>query len=241
MLEELDPYATYQTESLRFTSAAVYLMRAEEAVAASPDTPLGEDHAEFSKVIEDTYGTALKYFFAQLFVARVASFEVFLQESVALVIRKHPKKVGNAEFKLAEILDCPDVSQLVQRAAERHLNDLMYKKPADYLVSICDLLSIDRVPLDSDWKTLIEAKARRDLGMHNAWKCNAIFVRKLTEAGLPVSLGVGDSALAGIDDYVWEVDAALDRLSETITRQMLEKHWPSLVPQFARICEKRPL
>lgn len=62
--------------------------------------------------------------------------------------------------------------------------------------------------------------------MHNAWKCNSIYVRKLSEAGLPPQLKLGDLALPSDDKYILEVDNALDRLAKGITKQVLAKHWP---------------
>ena len=126
------------------------------------------------------------------------------------------------------MLDCQDVSVLVKRAAEEFLNRLMYKKPHEYLQSVCELLSIERDPLQANWSVFVEAKARRDLGMHSAWKCNAIYLRKLSEAGLATRLGLGESAIPSDDTYVQAVDTALDELALSITTLMLDKHWPKI-------------
>jgi hypothetical protein len=229
---QVQPYLAHLYESHRFTSAIVFLIAADIHATVIKDSDLGKKHQKFVESLTGSYEEPRTYFLAQLFVGRIASFEVFLQETISMVVQKNPKKVGGAEFKLSDILDCTEVTQLVQRAAEEFLNKLMYKKPSEYLSSMCELLSIERAPLDADWLVFVEGKARRDLGMHNAWKCNAIYVRKLSEAGLPSQLKPGDSALPREDKYILEVDGALDRLAKGITKQVLVKHWPEVAEVY---------
>lgn len=124
-LPELLPYMTHQDESLRFTSAIVYLVVAAEMAEAKPESELGAQHVIMEKHLGKAFDSPRSYFMTQLFVARIASFEQFLQDTVSLVIENHPKKVGNMEFKLGEILDCENVGVLVKRAADNFMNALM--------------------------------------------------------------------------------------------------------------------
>lgn len=125
-------------------------MTAEIHAAAAQESDFAKNRLHFVKSLKGLYEEPRTYFLAQLFVGRIASFEVFLQETISMVVQKNPKKVGATEFKLSDILDCTEVSQLIQRATEELLNKLMYKKPSEYLSSICELLSIERAPLDAD-------------------------------------------------------------------------------------------
>ena len=228
---QVQPYLNHLYESHRFTSAIVYLLAADIQASLRQDTDLAKKHQKFVESLEGTYENPTAYFLAHLFVSRIASFEVFLQETISLVVQKNPKKVGSSEFKLSEILDCSS-AQLVQRATDEFLNKLMYKKPSEYLSLMCELLSIDRTPLEEKWAVFIEAKARRDLGVHNAWKCNEVYVRKLTEAGLTAALSVGESVLP-TGDYILNVDDALDSLAREISKQVLPKHWPEVAMRYA--------
>lgn len=229
--EQLEPYFTHMHESLWFSAAVSHLYDVWAQARAEPDSALGRSHQEFAELLEEegAYGAdPHTYFVARLFLSRVASFEVFLQETLALVIRKHPKKVGHVEFRLSDVVGAGQTSVLIDRAAEEVLNKLMYKKPLEYLAAVCELLSIDRAPLEDDWKVFVEAKARRDLGMHNAWRCNAIYLRKLEEAKINSALKLGDNAAPDYGEYLRKVDEALDRISDCITELTLQKHWPEL-------------
>lgn len=93
---------------------------------------------------------------------------------------------------------------------------------------MCKVLSIDEAAIQAVWPRFVEAKARRDLGMHNAWRCNSIYLRKLAESGIASTLKEGESAAPSDDVYVRQVDHALDELADMITKLVMQKHWPHL-------------
>ena len=45
------------------------------------------------------------------------------------------------------------------------------------------MVSIDKKHLIEIWPSFVEMKARRDLGVHNNWVTNGIYLRKLKEIG----------------------------------------------------------
>ena len=92
LARQIQPYSNHLDESHRFTSAIVYLLAANDLSQEMPETALGLHHQKFQKSLSGSYETPRSYFMAQLFVARVACFEQFLQETVSLVIEEHPKK-----------------------------------------------------------------------------------------------------------------------------------------------------
>ena len=100
----------------------------------------------------------------------------------------------------------------------------MYEKPLDYLNRIASLLSIDQKQLEHLWPIFIEAKARRDVGVHNGWICNAIYLRKTKEAGIKATSKLGDSLLPCDDEYINSVASALDKLADLIADQVSSKH-----------------
>jgi len=222
------PYLRQLKSAHRFSSASLYFAASEIAAQSNPDSFLGKEHSELEALLKKEDGPdaeVVSYFVAQLFVGRIASFEVFLQDTIYEVVKVHPKKVGKVKFDLSDILDAPGVPELVQHAADFTINRLMYLKPLEYLAGVCDLLSIDATRLVSDWPLFVEAKARRDLGMHNDWRCNSIYERKVKEAGLECAFRAGEST-APRKEYVTNVGHSLTKLAELITRMTMEKHWP---------------
>lgn len=125
-------------------------------------------------------------------ISLVSEVEHFFSNAVATALRMYPGKMGNQTFRLSEILSASSTDELVDRAASGVMHELMYEKPLDYLSGLCEILSIKKERLSQPWLSFVEIKARRDLGVHNNWVVNQIYLRKIKEAqhtDLP-SLGV---------------------------------------------------
>ena len=225
---QLVPLTRFFRESLLLISSHNYLLRVELTALERPDSDLGQKHQFLNSRVPDVYGGPTPYFLARLFISYIASFEYFLQEIITIVVGKNPKKVGATPFTLSDVLNAPDVTLLIQRATEDLLNKMMYRKPLAYLDEICEVLSIDRLPMKDDWLLFIEGKARRDLGVHNAWRCNEVYLRKLKEAGMSTSALTGDLLLPVDDDYLDTLTDAMNRLAIEVTKQVLAVHWPDL-------------
>lgn len=100
----------------------------------------------------------------------------------------------------------------------------MYEKPLDYLTKVSSLLSIDEISLKPLWQTFIEAKARRDLGLHNGWKYNETYLRKISDAGLTAKFIQGESTLPKVREYITPVGSALSELAELLHKEISAKH-----------------
>lgn len=193
------PSAIFVPPYIRFLQGQVALHKALNFLVVSRDiaksgfTPLSEllesiDNSPDSKQAETSFETL---FAAALFVNLIADVEQFFVSCAATAIRLHPGKVGNEAFRLTEILTTSHVDELIERAADKKLQALMYEKPSDYLSGLCEIVSIDKRELLHLWPEFIEMKARRDLGVHNNWTVNSIYLRKLKEANLPDMLSIG--------------------------------------------------
>lgn len=213
----------FDREHKALLGARIYLYRLH-IEALSKNEPVARAHVDYTELLEPEYSSPHDYFLAHLFVAHLSAFELFLQSLAAFVIRKHPKKVGSSQFRLADILDANGQDDLIQRAIEERLNKLAYKKPLEYLNDLADLLSIDPKPFSDAWRVFIEAKARRDLGVHNGWICNAIYIRKLAEAGIEPKVLIGQSALPVANDYLASVPNTIWELATALTLAVVEKH-----------------
>ena len=225
---QLIPLHAYLRESLAFLSSHVYLLTGELAARQEPNSTFGVSRKALGEKIPKVYGDPLRYFIARLFISHIASFEVFLQDTVVLVAQKNPKKVGAANFTLAEVLDAEDSGVLVRRATDEFLTKLMYKKPSAYLEELCLVLSIDPDPMQQRWKIFVEAKARRDLGVHAAWRCNEVYLRKLKEIEIASTANVGDIMLPPSGPYLDATMNSLNELASQITARVCSVHWPDV-------------
>lgn len=118
------------------------------------------------------------------FVSLVSEFEGFLAEILEVVIKRYPSKIGSATLRISEISHCETVDEAIEIAVGKYLNELSYKRPKEYIASLRELLSIEDSPeMNVLWTQFVEQKARRDLGVHNGWKNNEIYKRKVSEMG----------------------------------------------------------
>ena len=216
------PYIRFERASIVLMHASIYLMKVDLAVSNGPQS-FSEEHDVLTETLPMPYDDPHHYFMSQLFVGHVASFEVFLQELLTVVISKNPSRVGKTEFKLSEVLEAESTEVLVARAINDFINKLMYKKPLEYRDAIADVLSIDVTAIEDAWKVLLEAKARRDLGVHADWKCNETYLRKLRECGLSTELAVGQCAVPQSGEYLQQVIYGLSSLARKLTAHVLRK------------------
>lgn len=82
------------------------------------------------------------------------------------------------------------------------------------------ILSINTNEFAIDWKYFIEAKARRDLGVHNGWKINDTYIRKVKEIGIDQI----PSTITPDFKYVEELVKCCLRLTDKIKEQIINKY-----------------
>lgn len=226
--EILDIYRRFLRETLMVKAAELYLFQ-EEIAAREAEGDLKNQHNEFVELLQPHYDSPRSFFLERIFILLVAAFELYLQDTLAVVIRLNPKKIGDRSFRLLEILDSDDNDLLVRRGIEETLNQMMYKRPQEYLADLVKLLSIDGNSLREDWAVFVEAKARRDLGVHNGWRCNATYLKKVAEVGLTTAFTLGQLALPNEKGYLQKVSDTLSELAHKISQLVAEKHSASFV------------
>lgn len=164
------------------------------------------------------------YFASQLAINLISEVEHYFANVLTAVLRMYPGKMGSSTFKLTEILSASSTDELVERAAEQYLNKLMYEKPQDYVKSLASTLSIDPLCLEGCWSEFVEAKARRDLGVHNNWVVNETYLRKTREAGCQNQPLLGESIIPNFD-YVTRTAkmcyALVDDMTNAVAAQWL--------------------
>lgn len=96
-----------------------------------------------------------------------------------------PKKIAKTNIDLRKIIELGDIQSVILFAASKYVNEVMYKRPNEYKKDFLNLISADERLLDDLWPQYVEAKARRDIGVHNSWKVNEIYRSKIKEVGLP--------------------------------------------------------
>lgn len=139
------------------------------------------------------------YVRSQLFIALVSEIEDFLKTVVTRVLIAYPDKVGQETVRIDELARL-GYDGAIRYAAEKQLNEFFYLTPKKYGEKICGFLSMSYEVFKTTWIPFVEMKARRDVGVHNGWRKNDIYVRRVTEVEGPVA----ESEFLGISDKYFE-------------------------------------
>jgi len=163
------------------------------------------------------------YFHGMLLVNYISCLEYFFVELIRVVLKLHPNKVGkDITLSLNEIFQ-RSKDEMIELALDKYINKLMYKKPKEYLKDLCAVLTIDPDPLEASWSIFIEAKSRRDLGIHNNWAVNELYISKNKEAGNEVEYSLGELAFPD-GEYTMNLFNSLKELIDIITGQVEGKY-----------------
>lgn len=130
------------------------------------------------------------YIRSQLFVALIAELEDFFFQLLQFVLEAFPQKIGDRNLKLGQLLELGTLEVVISSAAEDFLIGVFYKGPIDQRNHIEEVLSMPATVLQPFWPQYIEMKARRDVGLHNGWRRNEVYRRKVQEAGASVPKSV---------------------------------------------------
>jgi hypothetical protein len=160
-----------------------------------------------------------------LFINLISNVELFFSLLVKAAIVKNPQKVWGTKIELKEIIEGANTDELIERCAEETINRLLYEKPDDYLIKLCEILSIDESEILECWPNYVEAKARRDLGVHNDWVCNEIYLRKTAYVYEDITTPqVGDKLNPSKKEYCGSVTDNISEMAQKFVVLMLKKH-----------------
>lgn len=180
-----------------------------------------------------------QYFHSILFLDAISEIEIYFSRLIQIIVKEYPEKIGSTNFKLSEVINADSLDDLITRASDEFINKLMYKKPMDYLESFCEVLSIDKNKFKHLWPVFVEAKARRDLGVHNSWICNSTYLRKMKEANIDTDAKEGDLMIPDEENYMKNKVVNLVELVLNIFEEVIAKHsrkkTPSAADQAANI------
>lgn len=108
----------------------------------------------------------------------LAIFEAFFTDFVRAWLRAYPQNLLSTEpVPVDVILESPDKAAIIDFLIDRAIVGLLYKKPADWFAFLEKKLKLG-CPSAEEIARLAEAKATRDLIMHNRGVVNEVYVAK---------------------------------------------------------------
>jgi len=149
----------------------------------------------------------------------LAVFEAFLGDLLRARLRAEPKYLMPTEpVDFPTIHAAPDKAAVIDFVVERKVQGLFYKRPADWLKFADDKLGLG-CPTADEVERLAEAKATRDVLIHNRGVANEVYVDK---SGRRARFRVGDRVDVPEPYHreVWELlRKVVAELSDAMTRK----------------------
>jgi hypothetical protein len=100
-------------------------------------------------------------------IATISEVEAYFQDLLIAVLIKNPERISKSTFELKNLLELNSIQDAISLAAKRFASDMLFKKPNDYKKDIMSVLCVGETIFATPWPVIVEAKARRDIGVHN--------------------------------------------------------------------------
>ena len=107
----------------------------------------------------------------------VSLFEDFLFDLLRLWLAAHPHSLSRKQVELSVVLAAPDKDAITLTVVDRELNDLKYRRLADWFTYLDQLVHLG-CPTADEIERLAETKASRDILVHNKGVVNATYLAK---------------------------------------------------------------
>jgi hypothetical protein len=150
---------------------------------AEASSKLPEHYAKRDRIDDDHY-RVVTFADSLCLISLISEAEAFFQDAMKIILQKHPKKISAIGIDLGKILDLNNIDKVKEFAAQIYITSIMYKRPNEYKKELLSLISADEKMLDNYWPAYVEAKARRDIGVHNSWIKNDTYRDKIREVGV---------------------------------------------------------
>lgn len=110
----------------------------------------------------------------QLFVAL---FEDFIFDLLRLWLAAYPQSLSRKQIEFSIVLNAPDKAAITLTVVDRELNELKYRRVADWFAYLDQLVHLG-CPAADEIERLAEIKASRDILVHNKGIVNATYLSK---------------------------------------------------------------
>lgn len=104
-------------------------------------------------------------------------FETFVFDFLCLWVKAYPQSVAKRQVEFQTVLDAPDKDAIVDAFVGKEVAAVLYDRPTAWFAYLEDRVKLG-VPSRADIDIIAEAKASRDVLIHNAGVANALYLSK---------------------------------------------------------------
>jgi hypothetical protein len=129
-----------------------------------------------SNVIKNNEVDEMTFFNCSTLYNIVQNTEWAIVELLKIILTEYPCKLPESNISFKSLLKTSK-NEIINKAIEEYIIKILYKRPEEYINIVIQILSLDSINIDVVTK-YSEMKARRDLGMHNNWLTNELYLEK---------------------------------------------------------------
>ncbi|MCI0377102.1 MAG: hypothetical protein L0215_05830 [Gemmataceae bacterium] len=96
----------------------------------------------------------------------VSIFENYFFDLLRLWLAAYPQSLREKTLRFEAVIEAPDKEAIIRFVVEKELNEILYKRPAEWFSFLKGRVNLD-CPTEDEIDRLVEAKASRDVLVHN--------------------------------------------------------------------------
>jgi hypothetical protein len=162
------------------------------------------------------------YYFSFVHQHQVAIFEHMFFDLLRIILKNQPRSIsGKKQIDYATIFEADSKDDIVFMLVEKEINELKYKNTAEWFNYLYKLVSIPQI-LTENLEKICEAKASRDILVHNNGIVNEIYIQKSGAAAR-----FQDGAKIDVSgDYTKDMWQLFSMVLLEVTDAVISKHTP---------------
>lgn len=180
------------------------------------------EYASFHNEIPEELAAKHDKMIAKQFLYGVfAAMETLFSDSALNLLVSYPAKISKQKTDTELLTSISTISSAIRHHAQKHVNDLAYMRPVAYISQVYSLFGEKMELTDAKLGIIIEAKATRDIYMHNNGKSNFLYRDK---AGKYARESADDKELKLDYLYIKNLTEALEELGANFNDNCIQKH-----------------
>lgn len=165
-------------------------------------------------------GKAAEHFFPFVHQHHVSLFEHLFFDLLRIILLDQPESLSRKkQIDYAIILEAESKADIIWKLIDRELNEIKYKNIGEWFTYLYKLVSIPQLSKD-DIEQISEAKASRDILVHNGGIVNQLYIQK---SGKAARFKEGESVDIS-RDYISDIWDIFSRVLLSMTDAIIEKH-----------------
>jgi hypothetical protein len=176
----------------------------EDGNSISKENEVTKTETHSDVFIEKAKSYLAKEVIEATFLQFISIFESFITDFMKVWFVAYPGALEEKKIDVTMILNLPNKEAIIEAIAEQGANAIIYDKPANWFSKIEKFAKLN-VPVPNEIERIVEAKATRDLLIHNRGVVNATYLEKAGKAPRYKNIGDRVSVSSQYHGEIWQL------------------------------------